>query len=654
MANIQIPNLPAVASLSGEELFEGVQAGSSVKISLGQVIAAANLGTPTSFPLPVSIGGTGGSDPASARTGLGLGSISTQDSNAISVTGGTISDITAVSPNLVGWEISGVAVTSTAAELNILDGVTATTPSLNAAVTNSTQTRDTVALLLADTTLTYTSGQTGSVTVGQYVLTRSEGFSYKVAASGATNHNVTTAGGVKLYVQPGTSGYNVQAFGAVGDGSTNDTTAVQAAINSGGTYISFPRGTYLTNAELVVNANNITLDMQGCTIQTSANAPIIRFGAGATESTATSGGGITGTLSLVGSGTGNTNNHAIVVRNHSYASFNGTFSATNIGGSSIYTTAYARGNQYNSFMGAWTISGNYGYGIQIEPDPAGGVGGYVNDNFFSGIRIFNPLAAANTQCYINGGNENRFYGCGFETSRAADTLLHIASGEGNSFYGLRLDGTNLSLALRLDSAAIANWFFGYSIDGTVTDASARNLFFGDVGSFSFPFIRFGSGDAAGVGWNIQMARPGSVDELHIGPQTAGKIVRFPSLGVYNFGDREGGDSSPVVFDPTNKRLNLNTLTSTAIGSGPSIRFDGRFSSSGNFAIQTVNQDEYGINCSFGGATYGLHSGTYISVADGVAAPAAVTGRARIYVDTADGDLKIVFGDGTVKTIVTDT
>jgi hypothetical protein len=28
--------------------------------------------------------------------------------------------------------------------------------------------------------------------------------------------------------------------------------------------------------------------------------------------------------------------------------------------------------------------------------------------------------------------------------------------------------------------------------------------------------------------------------------------------------------------------------------------------------------------------------------------------AIIYVDTADGDLKVRFGDGTIKTIVTDT
>ena len=52
--------------------------------------------------------------------------------------------------------------------------------------------------------------------------------------------------------------------------------------------------------------------------------------------------------------------------------------------------------------------------------------------------------------------------------------------------------------------------------------------------------------------------------------------------------------------------------------------------------------------------YAPHAMQYLDVTDGVTAPASATGRARIYVDTADGDLKVIFADGTVKTIVTDT
>lgn len=48
------------------------------------------------------------------------------------------------------------------------------------------------------------------------------------------------------------------------------------------------------------------------------------------------------------------------------------------------------------------------------------------------------------------------------------------------------------------------------------------------------------------------------------------------------------------------------------------------------------------------------SKAYLGIEDGVTAPATVSGRTFLYVDSSDGDLKVKFGDGTVKTIATDT
>ena len=40
--------------------------------------------------------------------------------------------------------------------------------------------------------------------------------------------------------------------------------------------------------------------------------------------------------------------------------------------------------------------------------------------------------------------------------------------------------------------------------------------------------------------------------------------------------------------------------------------------------------------------------------DGITAPATVSGRAQIYVDAADGSLKVKFDSGNVKTLATDS
>lgn len=146
---------------------------------------------------------------------------------------------TAIKPNLSAglWKVGGTAVTASAADLNA-------------------RAFDTVALLLADTALTYTAAQIGTVSSGQYIRTRSEGFAYQVAASGATDHHVITAGSVKLYVLPGNAGYNVKAFGALGDNSADDTAEVQTmldALKANGGIGIIPKGNYRLTSSLTLN-----------------------------------------------------------------------------------------------------------------------------------------------------------------------------------------------------------------------------------------------------------------------------------------------------------------------------------------------------------------------------------------------------------------
>lgn len=92
--------------------------------------------------------------------------------------------------------------------------------------------RANVAAVLADTAMGYTSGASVQVSAGQYVLTTAEGFSYKVAASTATDHHLTTAGGVKLYATKTLGEWPLAAFWAAQDGASADDDAWAAVISA--------------------------------------------------------------------------------------------------------------------------------------------------------------------------------------------------------------------------------------------------------------------------------------------------------------------------------------------------------------------------------------------------------------------------------------
>lgn len=102
--------------------------------------------------------------------------------------------------------------------------------------------------------------------------------------------------------------------------------------------------------------------------------------------------------------------------------------------------------------------------------------------------------------------------------------------------------------------------------------------------------------------------------------------------------RSGGslafDSGATGTWAATARNGVNSCTLTVNGLG-SVSTDGAFNAGTSVAATTHLQ------------------GSQLRITDGITAPGAQTGLATIYVDTADGDLKVVFADGTVKTIVTD-
>lgn len=82
---------------------------------------------------------------------------------------------------------------------------------------------ESMAAMLADSSMTYTAGQANTVSAGRSVVTRKEGFRFEVVASAATNNTATTAGFVKLRPLPAADGtYNWVQIGGFVDGVTDN------------------------------------------------------------------------------------------------------------------------------------------------------------------------------------------------------------------------------------------------------------------------------------------------------------------------------------------------------------------------------------------------------------------------------------------------
>lgn len=69
---------------------------------------------------------------------------------------------------------------------------------------------------------------------------------------------------------------------------------------------------------------------------------------------------------------------------------------------------------------------------------------------------------------------------------------------------------------------------------------------------------------------------------------------------------------------------------------------------------TTNKIAFGIAAGSALLAAKINIAGGLAITDGITAPAATTGMAHMYVDSADGDLKVIFGDGVIKTLATDT
>lgn len=151
-----------------------------------------------------------------------------------------------------------------------------------------------LATLYSDNGVTTTPNPVTTNFDGEYGFYAANGtYSLTITASGYTSDSRPGVvifdpadGGVGVFVQAGTGAvtrvaqnkmresFSVKDFGAVGDGVTDDSAAIQIAINalpSGGTLV-FPFGTYKVNTSIEIQVSNITLLGNGSTIDATTLA----------------------------------------------------------------------------------------------------------------------------------------------------------------------------------------------------------------------------------------------------------------------------------------------------------------------------------------------------------------------------------------------
>jgi hypothetical protein len=218
---------------------------------------------------------------------------------------------------------------------------------------------------------------------------------------------------------------NVQGFGATGNGTTDDTAAIQAAINSAfvnsatvpqGGVVYFPVGTYMISTPLVVPPY---VTLQGTYMQRGSVANVV-----AIKATSTFVG--SGLVTMVDATTG-----GYLTTSEGQRFFNLTIDGTLLG-ATVAAGILATGLVHGVMMKDVSVNGATGDGVQSVTNGSGhpyswyledvqisnaGIDGFrfdsVTDSTFIGCRA---IGCVRRGWYVNGLANSTFYGCRSEFS----------------------------------------------------------------------------------------------------------------------------------------------------------------------------------------------------------------------------------------------
>lgn len=294
-------------------------------------------------------------------------------------------------------------------------------------------------------------------------------YGYNTSVRPAVRYNVSTNSG---------AANSVKAFGAVGDGVTDDTAAIQAAITATQrSCLTFPSGTYLISSTLEITDD---ISIEGCeqnhTIIRSSVFPAIRIGNGTTaDPPNVRMGNVTVSTTAAYASAG----AVVLILNMA----GGYWENVRLNGTGEHGLHFLPGNSqrvaYNIFLGLQIIhTSNTGTNYPLTINATGG--GYSNENRFYGGRLFIG-SNANTPYLINGlvGNYNTFGGMTLE-GPATIYSAFLSSTTHYSFTECRLEGTKGILDQSVRLQMLNGLYSGCDLAQTYSVTSTASFLVGDT------------------------------------------------------------------------------------------------------------------------------------------------------------------------------
>lgn len=460
---------------------------------------------------------------------------------------------------------------------------------------------------------------------------------------------------------------SVKWFGAIGDGVTDDTDAIQDAFDfiasNGGGAIYLPAGNYLVSSTLTW-PNIYYIKMYGDGSSASGNgasqvsASRITYSGSATclqiHGTAWDANQVGGELRdlyIVGPGSGGSTigvsllwasgstgriayNNVFVDRfNIGYrmeAVLDGTFINCNARGCSTgwYLEGATEAVNANDFISCAADSSSVGVYMQNGVNGNRWLGGVIQGNDI-GVHVHSDTF---------GPYSNIWYGTWFESANANARAFKFDTGgtpgtlpRGNIIKECLISSHRVGIELL------------YSLGTTIEKCRFIDM---PTSGSNQPASVGASAQNTKIINNLNLDGGGSFQNDYSFASAGPGTIIIDWDGSNNERQRVVGSSGVKVVESDGGATQLKNLSGTV--------FLNTDMSSGNERLELVNAAKLiGYSDNFSTQNFRLVDG-YLGLRDGITAPSTISGMALMYIDSADGDLKIKFGDGTTKTIVTDT